>query len=276
MFRKLCINLFPIEVGQSNVGFYRTSVELSDHLKNFGKCRFWDLNRQESSPDWILRKNAQFSEILRRQLMNGNRVLNTGGDHSLGIGTGHAFLHVFRKNPKKIVWIDAHADINTRSSSLSGNMHGMPVSFLMGLDKSLELPFQSYLHPEELIYIGIRDLDPDEWDILKKHKIRYFPMIRGNEAEILKAVGKDQDIHVSFDVDSLDPYVMPCTGTPVSGGLQLNDVLGILDSIMSKNTLRMVDLAEYNLFIPRISKVEQNRSRKLYYKTIDFLYKRWY
>lgn len=260
MLRKLCVNVFPIEAGQPKGGFLRTA----DELRNFVKLRFWDLGIHDRSPTWILGKNAQFAQGISEQLRDGYHVLNIGGDHSMGLATGHAFLHSFGDVPKKLIWVDAHADLNTRSSSLSGNMHGMPVSFLLGLDRDRTMPFLRFLRPEELIYIGIRDLDLFETETIAKWKITHFPSIRGYEKEIIKAVGSGNHLHISFDVDSLDPTIMPCTGTPVPHGLFLPEIYSLFKPICAQNVLRMVDITEYNLHVPCISHIEQEQSRKVY------------
>ena len=260
MLRRLYTNVFPIEVGQGKRGLLRTSEE----LRNFAQLRFWDLGVQERTPKWILGQNAQFSQGISEQLRDGYHVMNVGGDHSMGIATGHGFIHALGNIPKKLIWVDAHADLNTRSSSLSGNMHGMPVSFLLGLDRDSMLPFLRFLRPEELIYIGIRDLDPFERETIERLKIAHFPRIQGYEKEILRAVGTGNHLHVSFDVDSLDPNVMPCTGTRAANGLFLPEIYSLFEPICAQNVLRMVDITEYNLHIPGVSHIEQEQSRKVY------------
>ena len=142
-----------------------------------------------------------------------------------------------------LIWIDAHADINTVESTDSGksvnplleilsrdrigNIHGMPVSFLLGIGSKVEnfSWVQSILKPERLVYIGLRDVDPGEKKILREHNIKAFSMHDVDKYGIGKIVDmaldhvnpkRDRPIHLSFDVDALDPSVAPATGTPVS------------------------------------------------------------
>ena len=130
-----------------------------------------------------------------------------------------------------LIWIDAHADINTVESTDSGNLHGMPVSFLLGLpgnDPVAQSPFgwlKPVLKANKLVYIGLRDVDNGEKKILRDHGIKAFSMHDVDKHGIGKVVElaldhvnpkRDLPIHLSFDVDALDPSVAPSTGTPVS------------------------------------------------------------
>jgi arginase len=98
-------------------------------------------------------------------LKTNTKTLNIGGDHTMGLGTISAFLECFQDKEKMIIWIDAHADVNTRKASESGHYHGMPVAFLLGLDKDEKFP-----KPEQLIYVGLRDVDPFEKNQVKIKK----------------------------------------------------------------------------------------------------------
>jgi len=128
-----------------------------------------------------------------------------------------------------VVWVDAHADINTVTSTPSGNIHGMPVAFLMGLPSTETVPEFSWikpgiLKPHQIVYIGIRDADVGEKRIMREHGIKAFSMHEVDKYGIGKVVQmaldhvnphRDRPIHLSFDVDALDPSVAPSTGTPV-------------------------------------------------------------
>lgn len=132
-----------------------------------------------------------------------------------------------------VIWIDAHADINTVATTDSGNLHGMPVSFLLGLPGNEELhanfswltnASNVKLLASRLVYIGLRDVDAGEKKILKDHGIKAFSMHHVDKYGIGKVVemaldhvnpNRDLPIHLSFDVDALDPSVAPSTGTPV-------------------------------------------------------------
>ncbi|CAI2723622.1 unnamed protein product [Schistosoma spindalis] len=182
-----------------------------------------------------------------------------GGDHSMATGTilGHAKA----KPDLCVLWIDAHGDINTPLNSASGNIHGMPLSFLV---KELQdqIPWlddfegiKPCLNASNIAYIGLRDLDAYETHDIRKHGIAYFTMLdvdrMGIEAvikEALQAVNPrlEKAIHLSFDIDALDPLVAPSTGTAVPGGLTLREGLRICEEVSATGKLSVVELAELN------------------------------
>ena len=170
-----------------------------------------------------------------------------------------------------LIWIDAHADINTIRSTDSGNLHGMPVSFLLGLNDEESLaafrssqnetdgtttpaPFSwipPVLDPSRLVYIGLRDVDAGEKAILKENKIKAFSMHEVDKYGIGRVVemaldavnpNRDRPIHLSFDVDALDPTVAPSTGTPVRGGLTFREGHYICEAIHETGLLVALDI----------------------------------
>lgn len=127
-----------------------------------------------------------------------------------------------------VVWVDAHADINSVATTPTGNIHGMPVAFLLGLPSTETVSQFSWLKPtlkpNSIVYIGLRDVDPGEKKLLKDYGITAFSMHEvdkwGIGAVVQRALDavcphRDRPIHLSFDVDALDPTVAPSTGTPV-------------------------------------------------------------
>ncbi|PWN49459.1 putative arginase [Violaceomyces palustris] len=192
----------------------------------------------------------------------GKLPLTLGGDHSLALGTVSGSL---RAHPDAaLIWIDAHADINTPLTTPSGNLHGCPVSFLLGLDGTDVEPFNAWLPkkplltPDRLVYIGLRDIDEGERKILKENNIKSFSMHHVDKWGIGKVVemaldhvngapGKrDRPVHLSFDVDALDPSVAPSTGTPVRGGLTFREGHYICEAIYETGLLVALDLMEVN------------------------------
>jgi arginase len=144
-----------------------------------------------------------------------------------------------------VIWIDAHADINTSESTESGNIHGMPVSFLLGIGS--KVPEFSWVKPalrkDRIVYIGLRDVDAGEKKILKETGIKAYSMHDVDKHGIGKVVemaldavnpGRDRPIHLSFDVDALDPSVAPSTGTPV----RTSNSLHAPNSQLTVSTLR--------------------------------------
>lgn len=135
--------------------------------------------------------------------------------------------HTSRQYPDAcVIWVDAHADINTPETTESGNIHGMPVAFLLGLGEPVpEFSWiKPILTPQRIVYIGLRDVDAGEKRILREHGIKAFSMHEVDKYGIGRVVemaldhvnpSRDKPIHLSFDVDALDPTVAPSTGTPV-------------------------------------------------------------
>ncbi|KAI8824478.1 uncharacterized protein EV422DRAFT_565167 [Fimicolochytrium jonesii] len=195
------------------------------------------------------------AESVKAVVEKGQLALTLGGDHSLAMGTigGSAAVH----KDVGVIWVDAHADINTPETTDTGNLHGCPVSFLMGLKSATDVPGFEWLKPclatNRIVYIGLRDVDAPEKKILKDNKIKAFSMHDVDKHGIGKIVemaieylGKDKPIHLSFDVDALDPTVAPATGTPVRGGLSFREGHFICESVFETGNLVAVDIMEVN------------------------------
>ena len=168
-----------------------------------------------------------------------------GGDHSIAISTISNTIYHYGNQNVFVIWIDAHADINSLESSLTGNVHGMPVYYLL----------KNYLKTGDLlgsniVYIGIRDLDPIEWDIIKEYNIQYYTINDVKEKgihNILNEINQkinQHKVHISFDVDSLDPNVLDSTGTTSPNGMNPNDVVEIIRYFKDKTVA--YDITEFN------------------------------
>lgn len=175
--------------------------------------------------------------------------LNIGGDHSMAIASVADSLNKY--DNLKVLWFDAHPDINTYEKSESKSYHGMPLSFLTGLDKNDNFPYiKKHLDFKNLLYIGIRDIDDYEAEVIKKYNIQYIKCeeVNKNPYETLKEIHHfigENPYHISFDVDGLDPCYIPCTGTAVKDGMDLYRVKYIMDNIDTENLVNM-DLTELN------------------------------
>lgn len=180
-----------------------------------------------------------------KNLFENNKVITIGGDHSISLATVASSAKKFKED-LTVIWVDAHADINTRESSLSGNLHGMPVSSLIGLDNIYNLEI---IKPEQIIYIGLRDLDDFEIKTIESLNIKNYTSeyVRNNSMEMVLNEIKpmiSSKVHISFDVDVLDPTIFPCTGTPVDNGINLNDAKTLLASF--KENWVSADFVEFN------------------------------
>lgn len=201
-------------------------------------------------------KNLENLYYANNDLKRYHNHINIGGDHSMSIATVAASLH---KNPDvKVLWIDAHPDINTYQSSKTKNTHGMPLSYLTGLDyepsfqflndKNILLPF------DNIMYLGIRDIDDYEKEIIQQHKIKYFtPQEFNNDfISVLKEIDcfiGNNEVHLSFDVDALDPKYLNSTGTPVINGLNYEKTKYLLDYLLIHKNIINMDITELNLDI---------------------------
>lgn len=179
--------------------------------------------------------------------------VNIGGDHSISIATGASSLN--KNKNTKFLWFDAHADINTYEESNTKNYHGMVLGYLSGACKHPKFDFISNkLNLNNLMYIGIRDLDSYERNVIKDNNVN---VIRSRECnnhtdtvinKIKDFVGND-DVHISFDVDILDPCIMKSTGTPVSYGTNISSTRIIMSIILNDLKVTNLDICELNLDI---------------------------
>ena len=193
---------------------------------------------------------------------NSRFPITIGGDHSIAIGTVGGF---FSNHPDAcLLWIDAHADINTPLTTDSGNLHGCPVAFLMGIHSSSYPPEMLWippvLKPDRIAYIGLRDVDKGEKKIIRELGITAYSMYHvdkyGINAVVQMALQKinpnnDRRIHLSYDVDAIDPLFVPATGTPVSGGLTLREGLFIAEAVAETGNLAALDIVEVNPSLAR-------------------------
>ena len=248
---------FPSNLGQKKRGVERgPSLIIREILNNEKKNKI-----KKSKKMWL---NIDKSESIYDNLellyeandkIKGPRI-NIGGDHSMSIATVAHSLNYY--NNLKLIWIDAHADINTVYSSKTGNIHGMPLGFLTNLDEDERFYYIcNHLNFKNILYIGIRDIDEFESKVIKN--INIISTNQFNNSKIInkieKFVGIDP-IHISLDIDGLDPSHMPSTGTVSEDGLHLNSVKNLLDHLYEnkKKQIKNIDICEFN---PKIGSKEE-------------------
>lgn len=191
-----------------------------------------------------------------------NKVnLNFGGDHSVSLATVEASLR--RNSNTLVIWVDAHADLNSAEESRSGNLHGMPVYYLMQKpeDRPASMAWmKTHLPHQQMVYVGIRDLDQFERDYLEANNIMHFTIhdlrTQGLDFclhQLSKKISNYENVHVSFDIDSLDTNYSLCTGVPVNNGLQFSELNAFAQMISLTGKLRNLDVVEIN---PRLAKSE--------------------
>ncbi|XP_032750792.1 arginase-1 [Rattus rattus] len=223
------------------------------------------------NPRSVGKANEQLAAVVAETQKNGTVSVVLGGDHSMAIGSisGHARVHP----DLCVIWVDAHTDINTPLTTSSGNLHGQPVAFLLKelKGKFPDVPGFSWVTPcisaKDIVYIGLRDVDPGEHYIIKTLGIKYFSMTEVDKLGIGKVMEetfsyllgrKKRPIHLSFDVDGLDPVFTPATGTPVVGGLSYREGLYITEEIYKTGLLSGLDIMEVN---PTLGKTPEEVTR---------------
>jgi len=189
----------------------------------------------------------------------GDLPLVLGGDHSIALGTlgGLASVH----GPGGVLWIDAHSDINTPETSPSGNVHGMALAAAMGLAgegfESEHWPLPA-VDPDRVALIGVRQLDDGERRLLRDTGVRVFSMSEVDRIGIERAVRESLDrisgpgfVHVSLDMDVLDPDVAPGVGTPVRGGLTYREAHLALELVAESQLAGSLEVVEVNPILDR-------------------------
>jgi arginase len=182
-----------------------------------------------------------------------------GGDHSVAIGTISGIARHLRKRGESlgVIWVDAHTDMNTPSSSPSGNIHGMPLAVLLGRghpDLVAIAGDRPALDPENVCVIGARDIDAMERQVIRETGVRVYTMSelddRGTALCVREAIDRvshaSGGLHLSFDLDGVDPEHAPGVGTPVPGGLDLRESHLVCEKLAQTGRLVGVEVVELN------------------------------
>ncbi len=208
----------------------------------------------------ILKVSEELADAVRSALIAKEFPLILGGDHSIGLGSITGVTRVYKDI--SVIWIDAHADFNTEETTPSGNIHGMILAALAGIGNSNLTGIGGWapkLDPQKIIIVGARELDPGERELLRSHHVHVFTMsdidqrgISNVMHEALSLAGKASDgIHLSLDMDALDPEHAPGVGTPVRGGLTYREAHMIMELIADSGHLLGMDVVEVNPILDR-------------------------
>ena len=208
--------------------------------------------------DEVVAWNRSVFRSVAAVLAAGQTPLLMGGDHCLAIGSISAIARHCRQQGKllRVIWLDAHSDVNTAASSPSGNMHGMPVSCLLG-PGAPELTGWSgepaALAADDIDFIGIRSVDAQEKQAIRQLGLQVFDMrhidehgMRNTMTEALQDVDENTHLHVSFDLDCLDPLDAPGVGTGVRGGPTYREMQLCMEMIADTGQLASLDVVEIN------------------------------
>lgn len=208
--------------------------------------------------DEVVAWNKALMDAVDAELTLGRMPIVLGGDHCLGLGSITAVARHCRRTGKKlrVLWLDAHADFNTSQVTPSGNVHGMPVACLCGLGPAplVELGGSvPAMRPDEIRQIGIRSVDAGEKRLVKDYGLDIYDMRYIDEVgmkrameEALEGVDEDTHLHVSFDVDFLDPSIAPGVGTTVPGGPNYREAQLVMEMIADTGRMASLDIVELN------------------------------
>jgi len=195
----------------------------------------------------------------KRILDDGHFPLILGGDHSMSIGSVAGIAQHCREQGKTlgIIWVDAHADMNTAETTPSGNIHGMPLAVAMGLGHPALTEIggaDAKVDPRNVALVGLRSIDPGERTLIKELGVAAYTMFdidRLGMYEIASRVLEDMSrsvdhLHISFDVDSVDPKVASGVGTPVPGGLSYREIHLFMEMVSQIEAFGSLEVAEVN------------------------------
>jgi arginase len=209
----------------------------------------------------------RLAAIVEEVTEEGKAPLVLGGDHSIAIGTVAGMARHFRKKKKRIglLWIDAHADMNTPRTSPSGNVHGMPLACCIGLgpdELTKLLGFAPKVHPRNVALVGLRDVDILERPHVRESGVRAFTMRdideRGLRAVMEEAIGIAANgtagIHLSLDMDYVDPQYAPGVGTPVRGGATYREAHLAMEMICDSGQMVSMEVVEVNPVIDEVNR----------------------
>lgn len=235
-------------------------------IKNMEELRVGDTRAR------YLKEIARASKILAAKtekiMGHGHFPLILGGDHSIAVGSVSGVAAFARKKRKKVgvLWVDAHGDMNTPSTSPSGNVHGMPLASLLGYGpgdlKKVSGNFEK-VDPENVALVGVRSLDDGEREFIKQTGVHVYTMPdidrQGIHRVMKRAISKITNgtdyVHVSFDLDAVDPTISPGVGTPVKGGLDYREAHLIMELMCESKIMTSLEIVEVNPILD-----EHNRS----------------
>ncbi|NZA25388.1 arginase [Luteimonas sp. SJ-92] len=206
--------------------------------------------------DEVVAWNRALLEASAAELRAGRMPVVLGGDHSLAMGSIMAVANHCREQGRKlrVLWLDAHSDFNTSRVTPSGNIHGMPVACLCGIGPAALTGLGGHapaIVPQQVKQIGIRSVDQDEKRLVKEHGLDIYDMRFIDEVgmkrvmeQALDGLDDDTHVHVSFDVDFLDPAIAPGTGTTVPGGVNYREAQLVMEMIADTGRMGSLDVVE--------------------------------
>lgn len=245
------IKSYEIPLSEQSTPFLKNGVALLDHQQNFASA-------------------------VAKQLKDGYRCLLLTADHSNGIGGVSGLAQCVPMDEIGVIWIDAHFDLHSPYTTPSGNSHGMTVNSLLNNDNKCQsvrtlddstiqlwnrlklIKGNAGLPPENLIFVDVRDYESQESNLVEEAEIAWITPseIKQNGIEaciekIFNTLSHCNYLYVSFDVDSLDTHIAKATGTPVDGGLQLEQAQRLIEALISDERTQCMEITEFNPSLPQ-------------------------
>ncbi|WP_043934385.1 arginase [Bacillus sp. EB01] len=271
--KRLSIIGMPMDLGQLRRGVdmgpsairYAEVVErlriLFDHIEDLGDIPIGrpevviDQQSNLRNLELITEKSEQLADIVDQVVAKGAFPLVLGGDHSIAIGTLAGIGKHY--NNLGVIWYDAHGDLNTADTSPSGNIHGMPLAVSLGLGHKKLTEIGGYspkIKPENIVIIGARALDEGEKDLIKEKGIKVYTMHEIDRMGMAKVIEetisylktKTDGVHLSLDLDALDPLDCPGVGTPVYGGITYRESHLAMEMLAEAEIITSAEFVEVN------------------------------
>ncbi|MCD5325765.1 MULTISPECIES: arginase [Pontibacillus] len=273
MNRKLSIIGAPMDLGQNRRGVdmgpsalrYAGVIERLERLEydieDLGDVHIPRPNRKEVQEDHlrnlkeVAEGNTNLAEAVDQVVTEGRFPLIIGGDHSIAIGSLAGIAKHY--DNLGVIWYDAHGDLNTGDTSPSGNIHGMPLAVSLGIGHERLTGIHGYtpkIKPENIVIIGARSLDEGEKQLIKEKGIRVYTMheidrmgmpgVIQESVEYLK--DRTDGVHLSLDLDGLDPNEAPGVGTPVMGGMSYRESHLAMEMFAEANFITSAEFVEVN------------------------------
>lgn len=262
--RKLGVNLGPDAIRYAGIVARIEAIGLT--VKDSGNINVPELNLNKFNSEQqglrnleeIIETSETLSQSVSNSISNNHFPLILGGDHSIAIGSISGVSKHYEN--LGVIWYDAHGDLNIPEESPSGNIHGMPLRILAGDGDDKLVNIANYapkVKPENIVLIGMRDLDVGERQYIKDNNIKTYTMAEVDRYGIKQVIKETIDylkektdgIHLSLDVDALDPVETPGTGTRVLGGLTYRESHFALELLHNSNLVTSMDLVEVNPLI---------------------------
>ncbi|WP_394236902.1 arginase [Niallia oryzisoli] len=271
--KKLSIIGMPMDLGQMRrgvdmgpsamryAGIYENLSKLFDEIDDKGDIAIGrpevviDPNSNLRNLHLVAEKNEELAKAVSKIIEEGSFPLVLGGDHSIAIGT----LSGVSKHYKNlgVIWFDAHGDLNTAETSPTGNIHGMPLAVSIGLGHELLTNMMGYspkVKPEHIVIIGARSLDEGERALIKEKGIKVYTMHELDRLGMTKVMEETIDylkektdgVHLSLDLDGLDPADAPGVGTPVTGGVSYRESHLAMEMLAESGIITSAEFVEVN------------------------------